>query len=140
MRDVFYFARDEIKLEDIKQLAEDLGYKAYLAPNAQANPNIRSLVVHYSEADYWRCLEITEDDFLEEAEKAKLRSMGPHTGFQIKYMGISMPDLRTFLKFVLERHGGWVGCNDEWERVYLLENIELLQCFGDEKPSSKLAT
>ena len=136
MRDIFYFTQQKITLDDIKSVGDGLGYKCNLIlwVRDDGTPYPPSLTIHYSQQDYWRWEETSEDDFYEPEDKAKLAEMGEYSGFHVTYTWISMPTLRKFMRQILQLYSGWVACNDVeiWASQYTLENIDSMKCFQDE--------
>ncbi len=159
MEDIFYFSKTSIRLEDIATLAQACGYvcKYYTYSVCYLN------VYYEDQGFWqWSELKASDGDFdsfdppqKEKIAQFQLRSEGPQvepfttlkgkrreipqggdgpvSAFMISYQVASLPKLLWFLKLILGRYGGWVGCDDGNFKVTLdFENIEKLRCPDDD--------
>ncbi|MBI1929611.1 hypothetical protein HYR99_35860 [Candidatus Poribacteria bacterium] len=133
MEDIFYFSKVPIKLEEIAAHAEACGYlcKYYTY-------SVRYLNIYYEDHGFWQWSELKESDGdfdsfdhpqREKMTQFQLRSEspqgGPASAFLISYRVSSLPKLLWFLKLILGRYGGWIGCDEGHFNVTSnFENIE----------------
>lgn len=125
LRDVFYFSKVQITISDIVSTATELGFKPQVIETCDGkNLNVfgvDDVLLH------WIPIDPLGRDFstFEELQQERIRSQQPVSGFIISFHLHSSTDLVRLLKCVLERFGGWLGCDDNtFETIYTSENLE----------------
>ena len=151
MEDVFYFTRELVILADIASLAEEAGFtpRFYWTGTPQ-----ETLKVGYGPLKPPEVSEIADDGTrhdsvkmmqdrlvwrewgdegwgsLEPEDLARLEAYTPRSSFSISLWSTGVPELRFFMKKVLDRYGGWVGADEVWHRTYHAETIHTLVLAG----------
>lgn len=125
MDDLFYFSKSNVRLHDVEQTAVKAGYQC----EVKADTNGVWLDVYEQGQTLWRWSELHEDDGdfdgLELTQVDKIHAYQPSAAFAIAHHLDSWTQLIDFLKLILSRYEGWIGCDDyTFEEVFTVENIE----------------
>lgn len=127
MRDVFYFSKQPVNVSELASLARDIGRPTDVVETSDGQVlNIRG-----RSDELLHCIPIEPlgRDFssFETPQQERIRTLQPQSGFIISYHVGSAETLLALLKCLLERHGGWVGKDDNtFETVYDPETIHCL--------------
>ena len=140
MEDVFYFTKSKIGVLDIMRVAIEAGYEVPrgLTPLSE-DPCEQARNINYmnpitGDERFWPVESMSAEcgyyEGWDEESMQKVSDYEPASAFSISYNPGSVHMLAAFLKVVLERYGGWVGCDDVgFRRSYTAENIEEMDCF-----------
>jgi hypothetical protein len=114
MESLFYFNRAAVSLDDIEAVARATGHRTELRRHG---PGYR-LVVAPTGGDRWCSWfwdQLSEDEWAQTFEPDDLELISqyqPATLLMIDEHPISWPRLRLLLASILERFGGWIGCDN----------------------------
>ncbi len=125
MEDLYYFTKSNVDLSDIKRIAKNLYYPC----TEYTRTHDQWLNIYFRETSFWQWsrLDESEGDFegFEMPQQHVINRFQPTSAFLIEHHVDSKYELVSFLRLVLEKYGGWVGCNDgNFGTVYTLENIK----------------
>ena len=127
MDDLFYFSKSSVELIDLAQIAESFAYKWEIITLS----NKPDLNIFYGQRWFWQWSKLDEDDDFNTFEPSELKiisALQPVSIFSISYHSNSIVLLQSFLKAVLIKYSGWIGCdNENFEPIYSLANIDNLQ-------------
>ncbi len=126
MNDFFYFTRAAITLRDVMTIAGEAGYRAFCFSSDTSGDD--RLNIYYVGEQFWQWIPLHERegdfDSFAPPNREIVAAYQPVSAFIIAHDVLSWPQLRSFLKRVLERHGGWIGNDtDGWEPVYTADTI-----------------
>jgi hypothetical protein len=127
MDDLFYFSKSLIHLQDVEQIAVIAGYQCEVKSDA----NGVWLTVCEQGQTLWQWSELREDvgDFngFDLPQLDRIREYQPSAAFIVAHHLDSWQRLIDFLKLILSRFDGWIGCDDgAFEVIYTLDNIDRL--------------
>lgn len=125
MRDLFYFSKEKISIEQFAQLANEFGYKSIKLTHERL-PGLG--IIFDTTKVCWNCYEFDEEDFEDfgdEAEKI-VREFAPKSVYYFSVSVDSWQRFATFLKKIFELYKGWAGSDtDDWKPIYTIENINM---------------
>ncbi len=124
MEDLFYFTKSLVTFEDIAEIAHEFGYET--ERHVVSDHDVLNVI--YAGDEFWQWIPMRESagDFnsFTPSEQQMIKRYEPSSSFIIAHHLVSWPVIRTFLKRVLERHEGWIGCDVEnFEPTFTAENI-----------------
>jgi len=127
MDDLFYFSKSTVHLPDVEKLAREAGYQCKITSNAWGV----WLDVRKQDHTLWKWSELHEDagDFngLDLPQLDRVHDYQPSAAFIIAHHLDSWQPLIDFLKLILSRFDGWIGCDDgAFEVICTLDNIDRL--------------
>jgi hypothetical protein len=127
MEDIFFFTKSSIKLEDVAKQAEQAGYEyQYLEAHFQ---DLK--VISLKSQNFWVFAEIVPNSgmIFDENPQHRIDTYNPASAFMVSYHVASLPELAMLMKILLTVYEGWVGCDDDFDTIYDLQNIDQLTCF-----------
>jgi hypothetical protein len=127
MDDLFYFSKSNVHLHDVEQTAVKAGYQC----EVKADTHGVWLDVYEQDQTLWQWSELREDagDFngFDLPQLDRIREYQPSAAFIVAHHLDSWQRLIDFLKLILSRFDGWIGCDDgAFEVIYTLDNIDRL--------------
>jgi hypothetical protein len=139
MDDVFYFNSSVIPLSQLKAIAEEEGYNAeYTSLDDHTNLHIslnetyrcsvltEKGIIETTRPQYWSVSGWTNYASLTSSELALIESQQILTSYIISYHYPTLNSLFKFVKVILNKFGGWMGLDDDWELIYTKDNIDLI--------------
>jgi hypothetical protein len=127
MEDLFFFTKSDISYKDLEEQAENTKYRTELFDESISDSFLR---IYIDDRRFWDWGKLEGDHgvtFDPKAEK-KISEFQPSSAFIISYHVDTLPNLASFLKSILRRYGGWVGCDDDLETIYTVDDIDGLKC------------
>jgi hypothetical protein len=125
MEYLFYFTKSYMHLQDVEKIAAEAGYQC------ESISDVHSIWLNIYDRGQiiWQWSELHEsaDDFngFEPARLDKVYEYQPSAAFAIAHHPDAWPQLVEFLKLILSRYEGWIGCDDyDFGEVFTIENIE----------------
>ena len=131
MEDLLYFSKQQVRLRDLAQLADELGYRhEYVAVAADGEEWLN--IYYQDESDVerfwqWIPLRIDKEDLgWEPAERAIIEAYAPAASYVVAHHPPFRPRLSGYLQRLLGRHGGWISAGTEagsWEPTATAETL-----------------
>jgi hypothetical protein len=127
LRDVFYFTKSSVTIEDIVLTAHAIERDAEIIET----PDGQVLNICGSTDEWLHCIPIEplgrDYSSFEIPQQEKISSLQPRVGFIISYHLSSSATLIALLKRMFDQYGGWVGRDDNtFDAIYDSENIDYL--------------
>jgi hypothetical protein len=128
MHEVFYYNREHLNIVQIIKVCAKHNLLCY-----QTSDYLQVYSTPDNDYDeYCKLYDIGDMDGIVYSDEniAILEQYQPKTHLMLSFRYHNFPFTVQVLKAVMTEHGGWAGCDDEWEKRYDVHNVHEMWCFG----------
>lgn len=121
-----FYSKKQVTLNDIKSLAEDLGYGTSWVTGFFKETRLNIYFGLWESHEWWQWYEMDLDKiwFDTEADRNRVLALQPVTIILFEYAKFHLPQVIVFCQVLLKRYGGWLDCRGKGLTLYTLENLD----------------